>query len=199
MDRPPFDPKPVTLSGNHASLVSLATIHAQPLFDISQDESIWTWMIGSMWATVDDARAWIDSMLDRQARGLSVTFVAMTPDNRVAGTTSYYEIGHRDRWVEIGGTWYGIDHQRTAVNTQCKLLLMEHAFESLGAQRVTLKTDSRNERSRAAIERIGAQFEGVLRQYQHRHTGEWRDTAIFSITRDEWASVKQRLVERLDA
>jgi RimJ/RimL family protein N-acetyltransferase len=175
----------------------MAAVHAQGLFDISQDESIWTWMLGPMWSSVDDARAWVEWLLERQAQGLSVPFVAMTPDNRVAGTTSYYEIGRRDRWVEIGGTWYGVEFQRTAINTQCKLLLLSHAFETLGAQRVTLKTDSRNERSRTAIERIGGQFEGILRQLQYRQCGEWRDTAIFSIVRDEWGSVRQRLEERL--
>ena len=77
MDRPPFEPRPTTLAGQHASLVSLAAVHAQGLFDISQDESIWTWMLGPMWSSVDDARAWVEWLLERQAQGLSVPFVAM--------------------------------------------------------------------------------------------------------------------------
>jgi N-acetyltransferase len=197
MPRPSFDPKPVTLTGAHATLVPLMLEHAQDLLAISQDPSIWTWMIGSQWQTPDDARLWIDSMLQRQHARQSVPFAVLTSDGSLAGTTSYYEIRPPDRDIEIGATWYSTQHQRTAINTQCKLLLLTHAFDTLGAQRVTLKTDARNERSRSAIERLGVKPEGILRQYQLRHTGQWRDTAVYSIVLDEWPGVQQRLAERL--
>lgn len=197
MTRPPFNPCPVTLTGKHASLSPLTLQHAESLFAISQDEAIWQWMLGTQWQSPDDARQWIGSMLQRQETGQSIPFAILTPDNTVVGTTSYYEIRSHDRDIEIGATWLGVPYQRTEINTQCKLLLLAHAFDTLGAQRVTLKTDANNARSRAAIERIGAQPEGILRQYQLRYTGKWRDTAIFSIIRDDWPDVQQHLADRL--
>lgn len=118
-------------------------------------------------------------------------------DGKVAGTTRFMEIRRPDFRIEIGSTWLAREHWRSAVNTVCKFLLLRHAFEELGASRVELKTDARNTRAQAAIERIGATREGVLRGYQRVWTGRQRDTAMFSITAPEWPAVRAALEKRL--
>ena len=196
MTRPQFDPQPLTLAGAHARLEPLARSHAPALFAIGQDAPIWTWMLGRAWERESDAASMVEGALAEQARGQRVPFVILTPGGDVAGTTSYLDIRRIDRGLEIGHTWLGTASQRTAINTECKLMLLTHAFEALGAARVQLKTDSRNARSRAAIERLGAQFEGLLRAFQLRFDGTWRDTAIYSITREDWPGVKAGLSAR---
>lgn len=196
-ERPEFDPQPVTLDGEHARLAPLTLKHAPALFAESRDASIWTWMLGRQWEREEEAAAMVKGALAEQARGQRYPFVILTPRGEVAGTTSYLEVRRQDRGLEIGHTWLGAAHQRTAINTQCKLLLLAHAFEALGAERVQLKTDARNARSRAAIERLGAHFEGLLRAYQLRFDGTWRDTAVYSITRADWPGVWEGLAGRL--
>ncbi|HKY52696.1 MAG TPA: GNAT family protein, partial [Anaerolineales bacterium] len=117
---------------------------------------------------------------------------------RVAGATRYLNIISHDRGLEIGGTWYGPEFQRTAVNTECKYLLLQHAFETLGCIRVQLKTDSRNERSQKAIERIGAVKEGVLRNHMILPDGYYRHSVYYSILDTEWPNVKRRLEEMMN-
>ena len=116
----------------------------------------------------------------------------------MAGATRYLNIMPKDRGLEIGGTWYGTEFQRTPMNTECKYLLLQHAFETLGCIRVQLKTDSRNERSQKAIERIGAVKEGVLRNYMILPDGRYRHSVFYSILDREWPAVKKRLEEMLD-
>ena len=118
---------------------------------------------------------------------------------RVVGSTTYLDISRRDRRLEIGSTWIGKPWQRTGVNTEAKYLLLRHGFEDLGAVRVQLKTDKRNLQSQAAIERLGAVREGVLRKHMLVHDGVIRDTVMYSIIADEWPSVKQRLEAKLAA
>ncbi|MDE3091124.1 MAG: GNAT family N-acetyltransferase, partial [Chloroflexota bacterium] len=119
-------------------------------------------------------------------------------DNRAVGVTSYLNISHTDRGLEIGGTWLTPEVWRTAINTECKYLLLRHAFETLGCIRVQLKTDERNVRSQRAIERLGAVKEGVLRKYQVTHGGYARNTVMYCIIDTEWAVVKARLEEFLE-
>jgi RimJ/RimL family protein N-acetyltransferase len=195
--RPEFDPQPVSLAGERARLAPLTVEHAPALFALGRDASIWTWMLGRQWEREEEAAAMVKGALAEQARGQRYPFVILSPDDEVAGTTSYLEIRRHDRGLEIGHTWLGAAFRRTAINTQCKLLLLGHAFDALGAERVQLKTDSRNERSRAAIERLGAHFEGLLRAYQLRSDGTWRDTAVYSITRADWPGVREGLAARL--
>ncbi len=114
-------------------------------------------------------------------------------NNRVAGSTRYLDIRPNDRAIEIGSTWLGSEFQRTAINSECKYLLLRHAFEELGAVRVTLKTDGRNEQSQRAIERLGAVREGVLRKHMVMWDGYVRDTVYYSILDSEWPQVKDRL------
>jgi N-acetyltransferase len=176
---------PVTLEGNIVRLEPLSLAHLDGLCAIGFDESLWRYMMTRM-ATRDDMRAFIEGA------DAGVFAVIHRASGRVAGSTRYmnYEPAHKR--VEIGWTWYGVEFQRTAVNTECKLLLMEHAFETMGMNRVELKTDARNERSRAAILRIGAQYEGTLRKHMIV-PGHVRDTVYFSVIREEWPAVRERL------
>ena len=145
-----------------------------------------------------DMRTWVRDILSRAGKGTDLPFVAVhLASGRVAGATRYLNIMPTDRGLEIGGTWYGTDFQRTAVNTECKYLLLTHAFETLGAIRVQLKTDSRNERSQRAIERIGGVREGVLRNHMILPDGYFRHSVFYSILDSEWPNVKKKLEERL--
>jgi len=154
-----------------------------------------------MFESVNEVGRWIDEALRAEATGTEVAFAIMRRvDGIVVGSTRYLDIRRPHRSLEIGWTWLAREAQRTAVNTEAKLMLLTHAFESHGAVRVQLKTDERNEQSRTAICRLGAAFEGILRNYQTRaHDGYVRNTAMYSITRDEWPAVKVRLASRLRA
>ena len=143
-------------------------------------------------------RAWLLKQLERMEEGQLIPFVIVRrSDERAVGMTSYMNIALNDRALEIGGTWLSPEAWRTAVNTECKYLLLRHAFEELGCIRVQLKTDLRNERSQRAIERIGAVREGVLRNHMLLPDGTVRSSVFFSILADEWARVKARLEEML--
>ena len=139
-------------------------------------------------------RAWVQEILSRQARGTDLVFVVIHLETgRAVGSTRYMDIQPQHRGLEIGGTWYAREHQRTGVNTECKYLLLRHAFEVLGCIRVQLKTDSRNEPSQRAIERIGAAREGVLRNHMIMPDGHFRHSVYYSIVDSEWPQVKARL------
>ena len=152
-----------------------------------------------MSATVADVENWIAEALRAQATGAEVAFAIVRRSDGVAvGSTRYLDIRRPHRALEIGWTWLAREAQRTAVNTEAKLLLLTHAFEVHGAVRVQLKTDERNAQSRAAISRLGAAFEGILRNYQTRpYDGYVRHTAMFSITAAEWPTAKAGLVAKL--
>ena len=139
-------------------------------------------------------RNWVLDILSRAEKGTDLPFVAIhLASGRAAGATRYLNIMPQDRGLEIGGTWYGPEFQRTVVNTECKYLLLHHAFETLGCIRVQLKTDLRNERSQKAIERIGAVKEGVLRNHMILPDGHIRHSVYYSILDTEWPEVKKRL------
>jgi len=143
-------------------------------------------------------RAYVERALDEQAHGVSLPFAivdALRDD--VVGTTRYAAIDPPNRRLEIGWTWIARDRQRTPINTSAKRLLLGHAFDTLGANRVELKTDVLNQQSRAAILRIGATQEGILRQHVRCVSGRMRDTVYFSVLADEWPAVRHRLDERL--
>jgi RimJ/RimL family protein N-acetyltransferase len=137
-------------------------------------------------------------ILARAEKGTDLPFTVIhLASGRVAGATRYLNIMPNDRGLEVGGTWYGPEFQRTIVNTECKYVLFKHAFETLGAIRVQLKTDSRNERSQKAIERIGAVKEGVLRNHMILPDGGYRHSVFYSVLDSEWDGVKKRLEEML--
>jgi len=178
-------------------LEPLTPRHAEDLFVAGRDEAIWTYMPRPVLQSVEDTRGWIEEALSAAATGTQIPFAIMLRvGGQAIGSTRYLEIRREHRGLEIGWTWVGTAYQRTSVNTECKILLLRHSFEELGAVRVQLKTDLRNERSQRAIERIGAVREGVLRKHMALWDGFIRDTVYYSIVESEWPDVKHRL-ERL--
>jgi RimJ/RimL family protein N-acetyltransferase len=144
-------------------------------------------------------RKWALEILSRARRGTDLPFaVVHLASGRLAGATRYMNMMPNDRGLEIGGTWYGTEFQRSAVNTECKYLLMTYAFETLRAIRVQLKTDLLNERSQRAIERLGAKKEGVLRNHMILPDGRIRDSVFYSILDSEWIEVKKKLEAMLE-
>jgi RimJ/RimL family protein N-acetyltransferase len=190
--------KPVVLTGKHVRLEPMTMDHVPGLAEIGLGQSFWDFMLYGNIETVDDMRNWVMDILSRAERGTDLPFVAIhLMSGRVAGATRYLNIVPKDRGLEIGGTWYGLDFQRTPVNTECKYLLLRHAFETLGCIRVQLKTDLRNERSQKAIERLGAVKEGVLRNHMILPDGRLRHSVFYSILDTEWPAVKNRLEEMM--
>jgi RimJ/RimL family protein N-acetyltransferase len=191
--------KPVILQGNHVRLEPMTEAHAPALAEIGIGQPFWDFMVYGRINTVDDMRNWVLDVLSREKKGTDLAFVAFhLASGRIAGATRYLNILPNDRGLEIGGTWYGPEFQRTAVNTESKYLLLQHAFETLGCIRVQLKTDSRNERSQKAIERIGAVKEGVLRNHMILPDGYYRHSVYYSILETEWPHVKKRLEEMME-
>lgn len=186
--------QPVILTGKYVRLEPMSEEHISGLAEIGVGQPFWDFMLYGPINTVDDMRKWVLDILGRAAKGTDLPFVAIhLGSGRVAGATRYLNIVPQDRGLEIGGTWYGPEFQRTSVNTECKYLLLGHAFETLGCIRVQLKTDLRNERSQTAIERIGAVREGVLRNHMILPDGRYRHSVFYSILDTEWPDVKNRL------
>jgi RimJ/RimL family protein N-acetyltransferase len=190
--------KPVVLVGKHVRLEPMTEEHTSALAEIGVGQPFWHFMLYGDMNTEEDMRNWVRDILSRAQKGTDLPFVAIDiPSGRVAGATRYLNIMPKDRGLEIGGTWYGPEFQRTYVNTECKYLLLRHAFETLGCIRVQLKTDLRNERSQRAIERIGAVREGILRNHMILPDGHIRHSVFYSILDTEWPAVKKRLEEML--
>jgi RimJ/RimL family protein N-acetyltransferase len=190
--------EPVTLEGRFVRLEPLALDHVDALTTVGCDPALWTWVPAPV-TTRDAMRRYVESALGDQARLTALPFVQVErTTGTVAGSTRYGNIALEHRRVEIGWTWVGVPWQRTALNTEAKWLLLRHAFEVLGCERVELKTDARNATSRAAIQRIGGTEEGVFRRHMLTASGRWRDTVYYSILRDEWPAVSGRLRARLD-
>ena len=167
---------------------------ADLLAALSVDPTVWQWLPIPPPLTVAEVSALVADRLEAQARGEVILFAQIDRlSGRAVGSTTYMNISRRDRGLEIGSTWLGKPWQRTGINTEAKYLLLRHAFEDLGAVRVQLKTDRRNLQSQAAIERLGAVREGVLRKHMLVRDGFIRDSVMYSITDDEWPSVKVRL------
>ena len=191
--------KPFILQGKHVRLEPMTEAHASALAEIGIGQPFWDFMVYGKINTVDDMRNWVSDVLSREKKGTDLAFIVIHLESRrVAGATRYLNITLQDRGLEIGGTWYSPEFQRTAVNTECKYLLLRHAFETLGCIRVQLKTDSRNERSQKAIERIGAVKEGVLRNHMILPDGYYRHSVYYSILDTEWPEVKKRLEEMME-
>ncbi len=188
-----FEPEPVVLRGKHARLEPLTLDHAPGLFDAAQDDLIWRYMPSPRPRAEADMRGMIAEALEAAGKGLAVPFAITDAQGRAAGSTRYLDIVREDRRLEIGWTWIGLAWQRTPVNTECKYMLLRHAFEQWGALRVQLRTDARNERSQRAILRIGAQLEGRFRKHRVMHDGYVRDSMFYSVVADEWPGVKARL------
>jgi len=189
---------PITLQGKHVRLEPLREAHVKGLTEIGAGQDFWNFMLYGNIATEDDMRNWIRDIMSRAEKGTDLPFAVIhLASGRVAGATRYLNVVAKDRGLEVGGTWYGTDFQRTAVNTECKYLLLTHAFETLACIRVQIKTDLINFRSQKAIERIGAKKEGVLRNHMILPDGRYRDSIFYSIIDTEWVEVKKRLENML--
>lgn len=189
--------EPVSLQGRVASLVPLAHSHHDHLVEAAADGELW-----NLWYTTvpspDRMRAEIDRRLELQKQGSMLPFaVVENSTQEAAGMTSFMHIDAANRRVEIGSTWYRKRVQRSALNTECKLLLLTHAFERLNCIAVEFRTHFFNSQSRAAIERLGAKLDGVLRQHLIMGNGTLRDTCVYSILDGEWPTVKAHLTHRL--
>ncbi len=189
---------PVTLTGTYVRLEPLSEAHVPGLAEIGAGQPFWDFMVYGKIETAADMLGWVRDLQSRAEKGTDLPFAVIhLASGRVAGATRYLNIMPKDRGLEIGGTWYGLEFQRTMVNTECKYLLLKHAFETLGCIRVQLKTDLRNERSQKAIERLGAVKEGILRNHMILPDGRIRDSVFYSIIDSEWSEVKKRLEEKL--
>ena len=185
---------PIRLTGKHVLLEPLSEEHIPDLVQVGLDDEIWRNMPYGEIRTPDALGAWVRGILALAVQGTEIPFaVRHRTSGRLAGATRYMEIRRPHRGLEIGGTWYGAEFRRTVVNTECKYLLLRHAFESMNCVRVQFKTDLRNERSQRAIERIGAVREGVLRNHMILPDGRTRDSVYYSILDLEWPGVRQRL------
>ena len=187
--------EPVTLTGEHVILEPAADRHLPDLLAASADPDIWTWLPWRRPHTEAEMAALLDG--ERQIALPYAQLEAAT--GRAVGITTYRDVDERHRTLEIGGTWLGRPWWRTAINTEAKLLFLGHAFDALGANRVAIKTDIRNERSQAAIERLGAVREGVVRHQYIRPDGTLRDTVLYSVIPEEWPAVRAHLRARLAA
>jgi RimJ/RimL family protein N-acetyltransferase len=182
---------PVVLKGHGVVLEPLAQDHAQGLYNRGRSAADWAYMPRACFVDLADARQWID---EAQASAGQLPFaIVETGKGKAVGSTRYLNIRPEHRSLEIGYTWLGQEWQRTALNTQAKLLLLSHAFERLGCVRIEFKTDARNERSQRALERIGARREGVLRNHMIVQSNYLRDSVYFSVIESEWLEVKERL------
>ncbi len=189
-----FDPQPVTLTGHLVRLEPIGLEHAADLYAVGAEESIWTYLARGAFTNVEDAEGWIEDCVAQLVAGTRIQFTVLLKETgKAVGSTGYLDIDRTHRTLEVGWTWYGVAWQRTGVNTECKYLLLKHAFEDMGARRVALKADSRNERSRRAIVRIGAIEEGTLRNHRIARDGVDRHSVFYSVIDSEWAGVKERL------
>jgi RimJ/RimL family protein N-acetyltransferase len=198
-----YDPalftKPVTLEGRHVRLEPLTLAHVPGLAAVGCDERIWKLMLYGDIRTEADMRAWVEGLLHFQEQGTDLPFtVIFKRTGKVVGATRYMDMRPTHRGLEIGGTWYTVKYQRTAVNTECKYLLLQYAFETLGCIRVQFKADIRNERSWRAIERIGGVREGILRNHYILQDGTFRDSVYYSILDREWPGVRVKLTKMLE-
>lgn len=188
---------PTVLSGDHVRLEPLRADHLEGLMTAGQDPRIWAWMPADG-STPEGMAAIVTAALGSQAAETSIPFVTVErSSDRVVGGSRYMNLAPDDLRLEIGWSWLDPAFQRTALNTEAKLLMLGHAFDVLGCRRVELKTDALNEQSRTAIVAIGATFEGIFRKHMVMARGRARDTAYYSIVDEEWPTIRAGLVARL--
>lgn len=188
----------VILNGKIVRLEPLSVAHVRELAVAGKDRSIWKYMLYGEPITEEGMEYWVKDILNRCDGGDEIPFVVIyKPSGKVIGSTRYMEMKPENKGLEIGGTWYAVEYQHTGVNTECKYLLLKYAFEVLGCIRVQFKTDLRNTQSQKAIERLGAQKEGVLRNHVITPDGVKRDSVYYSILDNEWPKVKSFLEEKL--
>jgi RimJ/RimL family protein N-acetyltransferase len=184
--------EPLTLKGTHASLEPLAAAHAADAADAARDGELW-----KLWYTTvpapDAMAAEIERRLGLQKAGSMLPFVVRDTSGRLVGMTTYMNIDAVNKRLEIGSTWIARSAQGGPLNTECKLMLLTHAFEALGCIAVEFRTHFMNQQSRRAIERLGAKLDGILRNHVRTPNGMLRDTCVYSIIASEWPTVKAHL------
>ena len=192
-----MDISPVTLEGQHVRLEPLTQAHAESLIAAASDGELWNTQV-TIIPEPAGMKDYIQAALDGQTQGRELPFLTVRKSsNEIVGTTRFYEIRPHDRAVAIGYTWLAKSAQRTAVNTESKSLMLAHAFDNWRCNRVELITDVLNQQSRAAILRLGATQEGILRKHLILPSGRVRDSVLFSIIDEEWPQVKARLTAKL--
>lgn len=190
--------EPVNLEGTSVKLVPLEFKHLDELFEAASDESLWLWTTNII-KNKADLQRYVEIALKEQAKKSSLPFVTIEKSSgKIIGSTRFGNIDVKNRRVEIGWTWINSKWQRTAINTEAKILMLTHAFEIWQCVRVELKTDVLNNKSRNAILRLGAKEEGILRRHMITESGRFRDTVYFSIIDSEWAKVKADLEAKLE-
>ncbi|WP_455382480.1 GNAT family N-acetyltransferase [Salinispira pacifica] len=191
------EPVVLSLPTGRVRLEPMRPSHVRAIFDARGDAETWRYMPAEV-RTLDDADTLVERALAAKAAGTEYPFVIVDKtSNRVVGSTRYLDISPLHRSVEIGWTWIEPAARRTSINTECKMLLLAHAFESLGCVRVQIKTDARNAVSQRAIERLGCVREGLLRRHRILPDGFIRDTVYYSIIAEEWSSARSRLADML--
>ena len=190
--------EPVTLVGKIVRLEPLSEAHIPGLAKVGLDPRIWQYMRYGSVDTAAQLGSWVHELLELQIRGTDLPFTVIHQDTgNPIGCTRYLDIDPVNRTVEIGGTWYGMEYQGTLVNSECKYLLLRHAFEAMGCIRVWFKTDLRNIRSQHALESLGAVKEGVLRHHMLLPDGHIRDSVVYSILPEEWPAIKLKLETKI--
>ena len=191
-------PEPVTLRGRYATLEPLTLAHHDAMAAATRDGELW-----KLWYTIVPSPEGMQNEIARrlhlQTTGWMLPFAVLDADGTPVGMTTYMNIDATHKRVEVGSTWYAKRVQRSALNTECKLLLMTHAFETLSCIAVEYRTSFMNHQSRRAIERLGAKLDGVLRNHQRHMDGSLRDTCVYSITESEWPAVKTHLEFQLQS
>ncbi len=187
------------MESEHLFILPLTEVHIPSLYEaIGSDPEIYRWLPFSTPQNLEEFSKVLEGFIRDSAAGIRVAHaVILKEGDRPIGTTSFLDLNPTHNSIEIGSTFYSKDFWRSFVNTEAKFLMLSESFDVRGVERVTLKTDSLNQRSRNAIERIGAKFEGILRHHMRRPDGSWRDSAYFSILREEWPDVKQSLLGKL--
>ena len=190
--------EPVTLRGTYARLEPLSLDHHDALVEAVRDGELWKLWYTSIAPKPEDMTKEIERRLGLLAAGTMLPFTVFDADGRISGMTTYLHVDAVNRRVEIGSTWYAKRVQRSALNTQCKRLLLAHAFETLDCIAVEFRTHFFNHQSRRAIERLGAKQDGILRSHQIAPNGTLRDTVVYSIIASEWPTVRAHLDFQLD-
>lgn len=190
-------PDPISLHGDHVFLEPLTLARHDELVEAVRDGELW-----NLWYTFipspEQMKADIEKRLEQQSKGTMLPFTVIASDTgKAVGMTTYMNIDAEARRVEIGSTWYRRGVQRTAINTECKLMLLTHAFENLNCIAVEFRTHFFNHQSRRAIERLGAKLDGVLRNHRRSSDGTLRDTCVYSIIASEWPTVRSHLRHQL--
>ncbi len=190
----------VVLEGDIVRLEPLAWRHEEGLFEAARDERIWRWMPHAANETREGFRRWIDDAISRSEAGVEGAFATVdAKTGEPVGSTRFLALRPEHRGLEIGWTWLAPARWGTGANVEAKLLMLEHAFDTLGCMRVEFKTDRRNGRSRGAMEALPAEFEGIFRKHMLLPDGSVRDSAYYSITDDGWPDVKANLQRRLES